>query len=68
MIGCMWAITSHIYEIDRRRKIESILTPALKGCLFTVLTGGSFFFLFNEVTYQTNFSGITSLYGDDLTN
>ncbi len=33
-----------------------------------LLTGGCFFFMLNQLTFQTNFSGIMSLYGDSLTD
>jgi hypothetical protein len=47
-----------------REKIHQILAPALKGCLYTTVTGGLFFLMMNEIVFRTNFSSVASLYGD----
>ncbi len=52
--------------MQMKENIKHILTPALKGCIYTAATGGIFFIFINELSYRTDFSTITALYGDTL--
>lgn len=51
-----------------KENIKHILAPAVKGCLYTALTGGGFFIFINEISYQTDFSSISANYGGNLTD
>lgn len=64
----IWLVTSKFCVIDMRQKIDHLLTPAVKGALYTLITGGFFFIIINEIAYQSSFNGISALYGDTLTN
>jgi hypothetical protein len=68
MSACIWLALSRVCAMRMREKIKHVLAPAVKGCLYTTATGGCFFVLINEITYRTDFSSITALYGSTLTD
>lgn len=55
-------------QLRIREKVQQVFAPAVMGCLFTLATGGCFFAVINEISFRTNYSSVSALYGQTLTD
>lgn len=62
----IWFIVSRFGKMRIREKIKHVLAPAIKGCFYTLATGGCFFVVINQISFRTNYNSITALYDENF--
>jgi archaellum biogenesis protein FlaJ (TadC family) len=63
----LWIIRKQFGVIDIIQKAKLMVSPALKGVLYSMLTAGIFVLLMHLIAFFTNFSGIFATFDADYT-
>lgn len=67
LIIFIYLIFLKIGDIKFSKKARLMLSPAIKGLLYALFSGGLFIVAMDLISYITNFDGISPLFGNELT-